>query len=48
MLTTAQLSAHRKLDARCGIITYVTLGAKKGGWEVTMYFTPEPWAAERK
>ncbi|KAJ7318985.1 tryptophan dimethylallyltransferase-domain-containing protein [Mycena albidolilacea] len=44
----AKSYAHRKLDARCGIITYVTLGAKKGGWEVTMYFTPEPWAAERK
>ncbi|KAJ7367639.1 tryptophan dimethylallyltransferase-domain-containing protein [Mycena albidolilacea] len=39
---------YRKLETRCGIITYVTLGAKKGGWEVTMYFTPEPWAAERK
>ncbi|KAJ7153587.1 tryptophan dimethylallyltransferase-domain-containing protein [Mycena crocata] len=39
---------HRKLDARSGIITYVTLGSKKGGWEVTSYFTPEPWAPERK
>ncbi|KAK7057610.1 tryptophan dimethylallyltransferase-domain-containing protein [Favolaschia claudopus] len=44
----AKSYAHRKLDARSGIITYVTVGAKKGGWEVTMYFTPEPWAAERK
>jgi len=44
----AKSFGHRKLDARGGIITYVTVGAKKGGWEVTMYFTPEPWAAERK
>ncbi|KAF8146893.1 tryptophan dimethylallyltransferase-domain-containing protein [Mycena galopus ATCC 62051] len=44
----AKSYAHRTLDSRGGIITYVTLGAKKGGWEVTMYFTPEPWAAERK
>ncbi|KAJ6489682.1 tryptophan dimethylallyltransferase-domain-containing protein [Mycena vitilis] len=39
---------HRKLDSRSGIITYVTIGSKKGGWEVTSYFTPEPWAEERK
>ncbi|KAJ7822491.1 tryptophan dimethylallyltransferase-domain-containing protein [Mycena olivaceomarginata] len=44
----AKSFGHRKLETRCGIITYVTLGAKKGGWEVTMYFTPEPWAAEHK
>ncbi|KAF7362289.1 hypothetical protein MVEN_00575500 [Mycena venus] len=44
----AKSYGHRKLDARGGIITYVTVGAKKGGWEVTMYFTPEPWAAEHK
>ncbi|KAF7351052.1 hypothetical protein MSAN_01667500 [Mycena sanguinolenta] len=44
----AKSYGHRSLDTRAGIITYVTLGAKKGGWEVTMYFTPEPWAVERK
>ncbi|CAL1695393.1 unnamed protein product [Somion occarium] len=39
--------SHRSLGARTGIHTYVSLAIKKADFEVTSYFNPEAYAAER-
>ncbi|TFK33626.1 tryptophan dimethylallyltransferase-domain-containing protein [Crucibulum laeve] len=36
---------HRKLSEKTGIHTYVTFGLKANGWDLTSYFSPEPWAS---
>ncbi|KAF9039482.1 aromatic prenyltransferase [Hymenopellis radicata] len=34
---------HRKLNASSGIHTHISIGAKKVGWELTSYLSPEVW-----